>query len=120
MQTLCRDDLGTAMDVTLDLLADATSPCFARTIEPTRCTLVETLPPGRTCAEVPARSRREVVTDVNGMAREVCTIARRDDASAEGWEYVPNDPMCSALRPNRIDVSPISFDGAALRVECAR
>jgi hypothetical protein len=120
VQTLCRDDLGTAMDVTLDLLADATSPCFARTVDPTRCTLVETLPPGRTCADVPARTLREVVADTNGVAREVCTVAPRDDASTEGWEYVPNDPMCSALRPNRIHVSPISFEGAALRLECAR
>jgi hypothetical protein len=108
------------MDVTLDLLGDATSPCFALTIEPTRCTLVETLPPGSTCAEVPARTLREVVEDVTGAAREVCTIAPRDDTSMEGWEYILNDPMCSAFRPNRIDVSPISFEGAALRVECTR
>lgn len=120
VQSLCRDDLGTAMDVTLDLLADATSPCFARTIDPTRCTLVETLPPGRTCAEVPARTLREVATDVEGRAREVCTIAPREDESGTGWRHVANDSFCSALRPNRIDVSPISFEGAALRVECAR
>lgn len=120
VQTLCRDDLGTAVDVTLDLLADATSPCFARTIDPTRCTLVETLPPGRTCAEVPARTLREVVTDLDGRAREVCTVAPREDESGTGWRYVANDTFCSALRPNRVDVSPISFEGAALRVECTR
>lgn len=119
VQTICRDDFSPVVDATVLALGDAMTPCFARTIDAPRCALVETLPHGRVCAELPGRTLREQITDTSGRTLDVCTVAPRG-ASSDGWSYAPNDSSCSSTRPNRIQMTSPPVDGASLRLECER
>jgi hypothetical protein len=117
VQSICQDSLTPAIDATLSTLDDAMTPCFLRSIDPSRCRLLETLPVGRVCEELPGRAVIDRVRDSSGQTVEICEVA---PGAGDGWSYTPNDPSCPATRPNRVHVSTPPLDASRLRLVCAR
>lgn len=117
VQSICRDSLAPAIDATVSTLGDAMTPCFLRSIDPSRCRLLETLPFGRACEELPGRTVVDRVRDASGQTVEICEVA---PGASDGWSYAANDPSCPATRPNRVHVSAPPLDDSRLRLLCAR
>ncbi|MCB9602868.1 MAG: hypothetical protein H6722_11790 [Sandaracinus sp.] len=123
--SVCGADLAPTMDATLARVHEAVDPCFA-TMPPRdaegllRCRLVETIPEGFVCEELPGRSFAGWVGTTAGLAIS-CVVPqlRAGEVGRDGWYFVPNDPSCPPERPNRVRMT-VPVEGASAVLECER
>jgi hypothetical protein len=121
VHSICHDDLEPELDWILATAAGALDTCLRRPLAVegglTPCVLVEHLPPGRACAELPGRTLRERRSGI-----ELCEVAQLPvgSPSGEGWYYEPESASCSSERPQRIVFTTPPPTGATTHLECPR
>jgi hypothetical protein len=117
VRSICEESFRPALaELTRRIGARITGACLNRSLAPAAdgtvpCEVVETLPAGARCDELPART--PLGFDDEGRAR--CEIAQAGPSGASGWLYDTSDPACDRLVFTDDAVPPF---GAAVEFEC--
>ncbi|MBX3251521.1 MAG: hypothetical protein KF901_30360 [Myxococcales bacterium] len=135
LQTICQDSFEGALREIVRKIGDALgATCLPRQLVRDRdgevnCDVLEALPPGRSCDEVPGRVFRRTELDESGRSVQVCEVVQLPVVggvrpTGEGWYYetaAENEDVatrCPPERQQRVRFNEPPLTGSTIRLEC--